>query len=346
MAAIIECVPNISEGRDLDKIERIVSTARKVDGCSVLGVEPDADYNRTVITIAGSPSSVQEAAYNLIQSAIENIDMAEHKGEHPRLGVVDVCPFVPLEGANMEDCTKYAQDLAKRVANDFSVPTFLYGYSATHEDRFLLSTLRKGEYEGLENRMSGGETKHSENTRLPDFGPEQWSSTIAKSGGITIGSRDILIAYNVNVDEKDARVSKIIGSMVRSSGRLIKRGQKRTRIPGMLAKVQGMGVTMEANKISQVSMNLLDVNSCPLHIAFEACRAIAGDHGVELLGSELVGLVPLKVMLDAGSWFSENPENSDEKSLVNSAIKGLGLEYLESFDAENRIIEWALRGDE
>lgn len=346
MADIIECVPNISEGRDLDKIERIVSAARGIDGCSVLGVEPDADYNRTVITIAGNPGSVQEAAYNLIQSAIENIDMTNHSGEHPRLGVVDVCPFVPLEGVSMDDCTKYAQDLAERVANDFSVPTFLYGYSATHADRFLLSTLRKGQYEGLENRLNGGDTKHSENTRLPDFGPQKWDDVVAKSGGITIGSRDILVAYNVNVDESDAKISKIIGSMVRSSGRLIKRGEKRTRIPGMLSKVQGMGVTMESNNISQVSMNLLDIDSCPLHIAFEACRAIAGDHGVELLGSELVGLVPLKVMTDAGLWFCDNTEENDEITLVNSAIKGLGLEYLEPFDADNRIIEWALKGGE
>tara|TARA_B110001452_G_scaffold138554_1_gene115207 strand:+ start:2937 stop:3977 length:1041 start_codon:yes stop_codon:yes gene_type:complete len=345
MEAIIECVPNISEGRDLEKIETIVSAARDIDGCSVLGVEPDADYNRTVITIAGSPDSVKEAAYKLIQSAIENIDMRTHQGEHPRLGVVDVCPFIPLEGASMEQCSSIAESLAKRIADDFSVPTFLYGNSATHKDRFLLSTLRKQEYEGFESRLSKGETIHTETTRFPDFGPMKWNLTIAKSGGITIGSRDILVAYNVNVDEKDAKVSKIIGSMVRSSGRLIKIGEKRTRIPGMLTKVQGMGVTLESSAISQVSMNLLDVESCPLHIAFEACRAIAQDHGKSLLGSELVGLVPLKVMIDAGKWFNEDPETIDENELVRSAIEGLGLEYLESFDANKRIIEWALRSD-
>jgi glutamate formiminotransferase/formiminotetrahydrofolate cyclodeaminase len=346
MAAIIECVPNISEGRDLDKIDKIVAAARDIEGCSVLGVEPDSDYNRTVITIAGSPNAVIEAAYNLIKSAIENIDMRVHKGEHPRLGVVDVCPFIPLEGAEMDDCTRYAQELAKRVADDFSVPTFLYGYSATHEERFLLSTLRKEQYEGFESRLSNGETVHTKNTRFPDFGPMVWSDTVARSGGITIGSRDILVAYNVNVDEKDAKVSKIIGSMIRSSGRLIRRGEKKTRIPGMLSKVQGMGVTLESNEISQVSMNLLDIESCPIHIAFEACKAIAGDHGIELLGSELVGLVPLTVLTDAGKWFSENPEESDEKNLVDSAINGLGLEYLDSFDPEKRIIEWALKGGE
>jgi glutamate formiminotransferase/formiminotetrahydrofolate cyclodeaminase len=346
MAGIIECVPNISEGRDLEKIDRIVDAARNIEGCSVLGVEPDADYNRTVVTIAGTPESVVNAAYNLIESAIENIDMEKHKGEHPRLGVVDVCPFIPLEGVEMDECTNYAQDLARRVADDFSVPTFLYGYSATHEERFLLSTLRKEQYEGFKNRLTNGETKHSENTRFPDFGPREWNSNVAKSGGITIGSRDILVAYNVNVNEKDARVSKVIGSMIRSSGRLIKRGEKRTRIPGMLSKVQGMGVTMETNEISQVSMNLLDVDSCPIHIAFEACKAIAGDHGIDLLGSELVGLVPLRVMTDAGKWFCDKVDESDENILVDCAIKGLGLEYLEPFIPSERIIEWALKGGE
>lgn len=345
MAAIVECVPNISEGRDLGKIEKIVSAARGIDGCSVLGVEPDADYNRTVITIAGEPNSVQEAAYKLIESAIINIDMQLHSGEHPRLGVVDVCPFIPLEGVTMEECSKYAKALAERIALDFYVPTFLYGYSATHNDRFLLSSLRKEEYEGFRNRLENGETSHSNTTRYPDYGPREWNEKVARSGGITIGSRDILIAYNVNVDETDATISKIIGSTVRSSGRLIKRNGKKTRIPGMLDKVQGMGVTLESNNISQVSMNILDINSCPLHIAFEACRVIAEDHGKILLGSEIVGLVPLKVMTDAGRWFSDK-EDSDESELVVYAIQGLGLDYLDKFEPKNRIIEWALRSDE
>ena len=345
MAAIIECVPNISEGRDLEKIEKIVSSARDVEGCSVLGVEPDADYNRTVITIAGEPKSVQQAAYNLIESAIANIDMQLHNGEHPRLGVVDVCPFIPLEGATMDECSQYAKELAERVASEFLVPTFLYGYSASHDDRFLLSSLRKEEYEGFRNRLENGDTSHSETTRYPDFGPTSWNVKVARSGGITIGSRDILIAYNVNVDEVDATVSKIIGSTVRSSGRLVKRNGKKTRIPGMLNKVQGMGVTLESNNISQVSMNILDANSCPLHIAFEACRVIAEDHGKNLLGSEIVGLVPLKVMTEAGKWFSDK-EGADEGELVNCAIEGLGLNYLDKFEPNNRIIEWALRSDE
>ena len=345
MAAIIECVPNISEGRDLEKIEKIVSAARGIDGCSVLGVEPDADYNRTVITIAGNPESVKEAAYRLIESAIIHIDMRVHSGEHPRLGVVDVCPFIPLEGASMDDCSNYAVEVAKRVSREFFVPTFLYGYSATHEDRFLLSSLRKEEYEGFKSRLDGGETSHNENTRYPDFGPKEWDEIVAKSGGITIGSRDILIAYNVNVNEVDAKISKIIGSTVRSSGRLIKRNGKKTRIPGMLDKVQGMGVTLESHNISQISMYILDINSCPLHIAYEACRAIAEDHGVGLLGSEIVGLVPLKVMTEAGKWFSED-DNENESKLVDYAIEGLGLDYLGKFEPNERIIEWALRRNE
>ncbi len=345
MAEIIECVPNISEGIDLDKIELIVSSARNISGCSVLGVEPDADYNRTVITIAGNPKAVQVAAFNIIKSSIENIDMENHKGEHPRLGVVDVCPFVPLEGVSMEDCVEYAKTLAIKVAEEFSVPTFLYGYAATHDDRKLLSTLRKEQYEGFQSRLTGGDTSHKDSTRFPDFGPKEWNENTKRSGGITIGARDILIAYNVNVNEKDANISKKIGSMVRSSGRLIKRQSgKKMRVPGMLTKVQGMGVTLEAHNISQVSMNILDVDSCPLHLAFEACQVIANDHGLELLGSELVGLVPLKVMLDAGRWYCEKDTESNEEQLVNAAIEGLGLEYLEPFDAKNRIIEWAVKG--
>jgi glutamate formiminotransferase len=346
MAAIIECVPNISEGRDLEKIETIVSSARNISGCSVLGVEPDADYNRTVITIAGSPESVQQAAYNLIKSAIENIDMSVQKGEHPRLGAVDVCPFIPLEGVSMEECSQYARVLAAKIAKECSVPTFLYGYAATHEDRTLLSKLRKEEYEGLVMRFTDGETSHTEITRYPDYGPRIWNDNVKKTGGITIGARDILVAYNVNVDEKDGVVSKKIGSLVRSSGRLVKgKDGKRMRIPGILDKVQGMGVTLESHEISQVSMNLLDIDSCPLHIAFEACKTLANDHGVGLIGSELVGLVPLKAMLDAGRWYNADNTKTDEVSLVKSAVVGLGLESLEVFDSKRRIIEWAIRGE-
>jgi len=343
MEAIVECVPNISEGRDAEKIERIIDVVRGIEGCAVLGVEPDGDYNRTVITIAGNPAAVKEAAFLLIRKAIKEIDMSVHEGEHPRLGAVDVCPFVPLKGVSMDDCVQLARSLAQRVGDECNTPTFLYGAAALNEEKNLLSTIRKGQYEGLEARLSEGETPHSENTRFPDFGPKEWSENVKRSGGITIGARDILVAYNVNIDEPDAIVSKKIGSLVRSTGRLIKQGDgRKMRMNGILPMVQGMGVSLEAHGISQVSMNLRDVVQCPMHVAFEACKSIANDHGIETPGSELVGLVPLEAMLESGSWYAEEGV-TDEKILVQAAIDGLGLSHLEPFTPETRIIEWALR---
>ncbi len=340
---IIECVPNISEGRDKSIIDKIVNSIEQSAECSVLGIEPDADYNRTVITIAGTPLKVYQAAYQLIKSSIELIDMSAHEGEHPRLGVVDVCPFIPLRDYTMSQCADLARKLAQQVANDFGVCTFLYGYAAAKPERKLLSALRKGEYEGLQSRLDGSDTIHNESTKLPDFGPTEWGSNPKKSGGITIGARDILVAYNVNVDEKDAKIAKIIGSIIRGSGRLIKSdGGGKLRVRGMIQEIQGMGVTLESHGISQVSMNILDVMKCPIHKAYEICRSIANDHSTPLVGSELVGLVPLNAMLEAGSWYCEVPDATEEE-LVNSAITGLGLSYLEPFEPEKRIIEWALR---
>lgn len=342
MDAIVECVPNISEGRDIEKIDRIIEAVRGMDNCAVLGVEPDSDYNRTVITIAGEPNAVKEAAFKLICKAIEEIDMSEHEGEHPRLGAVDVCPFVPLKGVTMDECSELAQSLAQRVGNECNVPTFLYGFAALHEEKNLLSTIRKGQYEGLKARLTGGETSHSEHTRLPDYGSFEWGSEAKKSGGITIGARSILVAYNVNIDETDAFVAKKIGSLVRSTGRLIKRDDgRKMRVPGMLPMVQGMGVSLEAHGMSQVSMNLRDVKQCPMHVAFEACKSIAGDHGVSTPGSELVGLIPLEAMLESGRWYADEGV-LDEEVLVAAAIEGLGLDSLGTFNPEERIIEWSL----
>lgn len=344
MERIVECVPNISEGRDQEKIQRIIQSVDQVSNCAVLGVEPDSDYNRTVITIAGDPESVAEAAFLLVKKSIEEIDMRTHEGEHPRLGAVDVCPFVPLSGVTMEECVELATNLAIRVANECFVPTYLYGHAAKNQAKHLLSTIRKGEYEGLEARLSQGETPHSEETRYPDFGPQSWNDAVAKSGGLTFGARGILVAYNVNFDEKEAIVAKKTGSLIRSTGRLIKQADgRKMRVPGMLPMVQGMGVTLETHGISQVSMNLRDVNQCPMHVAFEACKSIANDHGVEVTGSELVGLVPLSAILESGTWYA-NETVADEDSIVVAAIMGLGLDQLGKFEPNERIIEYALKG--
>lgn len=337
MGKIIECVPNFSEGRNQSVIEIIANSARNVEGSMVLGVEPDPDYNRTVLTIAGEPDSVIQAAFNVIKSSFENIDMRQHKGEHPRIGAVDVCPFIPIQNSSMDECVELARKLAKKVSDELSIPAFLYGYAAVSEDRKLLSDLRKGEYEGLEERYENN------GPFMPDFGPQNWTENIAKFGAVVIGARDILVAYNVNLQESDAVVAKKVGTLIRSSGRLIKSSSGgKMRIPGMLNMVQGMGLPLESHGISQVSMNLRDINLTSLHVAYEAVKSIANDHSVETCGSELVGLVPLSTMLEAGQWYTEI-ENPTEQDLVNSAIKGLGLDNLGAFDAKSRIIEWALK---
>ena len=333
---IVECVPNFSEGTDKEIIAKIADAGRGIEGARVLGIEPDSDYNRTVLTIAGEPEAVSEAAYRVIKSASENIDMRNHSGEHPRIGAVDVCPFIPLEGVTMDDCADLAKVLAQRVSNELNICTFLYGAAASSEERRLLSDLRKGQYESLEERLSNG------GPHLPDFGPSEWNEVTAKFGAVVIGARQILVAYNVNVDETDAKSAKIAGSLVRSSGRLLKSADgKRTRIPGMLPMVQGMGLPLESHNISQVSMNLRDVGITPMHIAFEAVKSILNDHGVDTCGSELVGLVPLAAMIEAGKWYASENCN-DDNELVEAAIKGLGLDFLGPFDPNRRIIEWAL----
>ena len=344
MQGIVECVPNISEGRDSAKIQRIIDAASSVDGCAVLGVEPDADYNRTVITLAGNPDAVSQAAFCLVKSALIEIDMREHTGEHPRLGAVDVCPFIPLQGVTMEDCSNLAKQLAERVAKECLVPTFLYAEAAIVQEKTLLSTIRKGQYEGLEDRLTGGDSTHTDETRYPDFGPREWNSIVARSGGLTFGSRGILVAYNVNLSEEGAVVARKVGSLVRSTGRLVKQDDgRKMRIPGMLPLVQGMGVPLESHAMSQVSMNLRDVEQCPMHVAFEACKSIANDHGVDVPGSELVGLVPLAAVLESGRWYADEGV-TEERALVDAAIAGLGLSQLEVFLPEERIIEYALKG--
>ena len=340
-SGIVECVPNISEGRDIEKINRIVDSAR-IDGVKILGVEPDPDYNRTVITFAGVVDAVEQAAINLIAKAIEEIDMSIHSGEHPRMGCVDVCPFIPISNATMDDCIQIAKRVAKTIA-DLSVPVFLYGFATEHEERKLLSRLRKGEYEGLKDRFTGNTDIHTDATRLPDLGEKQWTEKAQKSGGITIGARDILLAYNVNIDDSDPKVAQQIGSLVRSSGRLIKSsyGQRKFRTVGLLKHVQGMGVPLESHNISQVSMNLQNYNITNLHHAFDTIKSLCQNLGKETKGSELVGLVPLKAMLDAGLWYAG--EGLSDEEYIFTAIECLGLNSIGEFNPKERIIELALK---
>ncbi|MEE2759298.1 MAG: glutamate formimidoyltransferase [Candidatus Thermoplasmatota archaeon] len=341
MTALVECVPNFSEGRNLEVVELIVNSARGIDGCAVLSAEPDSDYNRTVVTLAGEPEAVSEAAFRLISAASVHIDMRNHQGEHPRLGAVDVCPFIPLRNSSYSECAELAHSLGQRVSSELGLPVYYYGDAATHTDRTVLSTLRKGEYEGLKARLSNGDTIHNDITKLPDEGPNEWNDLVSRFGAIVIGSRPILVAYNVNLSEKDAKVAKMCGTIVRSSGRLIKSGDKRMRVSGMLQKVQGMGLPLESHGISQVSMNLQDVSITDMHDAYECIRSLSSDHGVDVCGSELVGLAPLSSFLNAGRWYHDNPDNATEEELVEAAVQGLGLDSLGPFVPAERIIEYA-----
>ena len=341
---IIECVPNISEGRDAAKINRIVDAAR-IEGVKILGIEPDADYNRTVITFAGNPQDVELAAFLLIQAAIIEIDMRTHSGEHPRMGCVDVCPFVPISGTSMKQCAEIAKRVAEKVGG-LNVPVFLYGEAASDDSRRSLSVLRRGEYEHLEQRFTDQSSMHDEPTRFPDYGTMEWVKSVELSGAITIGARDILIAYNVNIDEIDATISKQIGSIVRSSGRLMKSADKsnKFRTRGLLSHVQGMGVPLESHGISQVSMNLQQYRETNLHHAYDVISSLAQDMGCSAVGSEIVGLVPLHSMVEAGKWYAGSKELT-EKEYVSLAISELGLSSIQDFNPDERIIEWCLDGD-
>ncbi|HIF04958.1 MAG TPA: glutamate formiminotransferase, partial [Candidatus Poseidoniales archaeon] len=307
--------------------------------------EPDADYNRTVVTLAGAPEPVSEAAFRLIQAAKEHIDMRGQQGEHPRLGAVDVCPFIPLRDSSFEACAAHAHALGERVARELDLPVFFYGSAAT-EGREVLSVLRKGQYEGLEARMSDAETDHTGLTRLPDVGPMEWNETVARFGAVVIGARPILVAYNVNLAETDARVARMCGTIVRSSGRMIKDGDKKMRVSGMLAKVQGemrSATTDEAGILATIGKTYAEHGKYMID-AFECIRSLAADHGVEVTGSELVGLAPLASFLNAGRWYHANPDVATETELVAAAVTGLGLEQLGPFNAQERIIEYAAEG--
>lgn len=335
---LIEAVPNISEGRDSSIIQSIVSSVED-GGSRILGVEPDEDYNRTVITYAGDPEQVISSSIALVRRAHSLIDMRHHKGGHPRMGAVDVLPFIPLGDSTEEDASAVADACFNELMGKVSM--FKYGSYATHSSRSRLPDLRRGGYEGLKNRFSGGAWKNEE-TRMPDSWPGQWDESCDTFGAMAIGVRPILIAYNVNIEEHEPQVSATVGKALRTSGFLIKsKDGQRIRVGGMLESVQGMGVKLDSHGISQVSMNLSDPDKTDIHVAFEAVRALANSLGAKVNGSEIVGLVPLESMLKAGRWF--HGEDASDETLVEQAILGLGLSTLEKFDPESRIIEWVLR---
>jgi glutamate formiminotransferase/formiminotetrahydrofolate cyclodeaminase len=339
MAKIVECVPNFSEGRNIRTINAIAGAINGVHGVKFISAEPDKDYNRTVVTFVGDTAAVVEAAFVATKKASELIDMGQHHGGHPRIGATDVVPFVPVSGVSMQDCIALAQEFGRRVGEELGIPVYLYEAAASRPDRKNLATIRKGEYEGLAEKLKDPAWQ-------PDFGPAVFNP---KSGATVAGARMFLIAYNVNLDTDDVKVASEIALRIRESGRAKKddRGNSvldangnKISVPGTLRAVKAMGVLLEAHAIAQVSMNLVDFHVTPPHVAFEEVKKQAASLGVVAKGSEIVGLTPLEALLAAGRHYA--PGTVSEDDLVAVAVEKLGLSQLEQFDKNRKIIEFQL----
>src|SRR5450432_2002702 len=348
---LIECVPNFSEGRDLNIIQQITREIENVEGVRLLNVDPGKATNRTVVTFVGSPKAVIEAAFQAIKKAGELIDMSNHKGEHPRMGATDVCPLIPIANITIEETATYAQELAKRVGEDLQLPVYLYEAAQPDKKRNNLSVIRAGEYEGFFKKIQQPEWQ-------PDFGPAIFDE---KRGAIVIGARDFLVAYNVNLNTTSTRRANSIAFDVREAGRVKREGNPITgkivkdkngntvNVPGSLKNVKAIGWYIEEYGIAQISMNLTNIKITPIHIAFdEVCRK-AEARGIRVTGSELVGLIPLESLLEAGRYFLKKQKRSagvSEKELIRTAIVSMGLNELSTFKPEERIIEYLLKDDQ
>ncbi len=352
-AQLIECVPNISEGRDDTIIQAVADVIRKADGVKLLDVDPGRATNRTVITFVGAPDRVIDAAFQLIKKAAELIDMSQHSGEHPRQGATDVCPLIPISGISMEETVKYAKLLGERVGAELGIPIYLYESAATAPHRKNLATVRAGEYEGLAQ-------KFQKEGLAPDFGSTEFNEIVKVAGATAIGARDFLIAYNVNLNTTSVRRANTVAFDIREKGRIKRSGSainsppvkdqdgNTVREAGLLKGVKAIGWFIEEYGFAQISMNITDVKQTSLHKAFETCRERATVHGLRVTGSELVGLVPLQVMLDAGRHFLKQQRRSvgvSEAELVRIAIMSMGLDQLTEFDPKKKIIEYMLLDD-
>jgi len=333
---IIECVPNFSEGRDLTIIKQITDVIESVEGVKLLDVDPGKDTNRTVVTFVGSPEAVSEAAFLSVKKASELIDMSKHHGEHPRMGATDVYPFVPVSGITMDETVEYARKVGERIGNELGIPVYCYESAAYMPERKNLASCRSGEYEGLKKKLADPAWK-------PDFGPARFNE---RSGATAVGARDFLVAYNVNLNTTSTRRANAIAFDVREKGRDIigKEGEKINR-PGTLKSVKAIGWYIEEYGIAQISMNLTNISVTPVHIAFdEVCRK-ADARGLRVTGSELVGLIPLKSMLDAGRYFLEKQHRScgvSDEELIKIAVRSLGLNDVHKFQPEEKIIEYVM----
>jgi len=345
--AMLECVPNFSEGNDMDIINQITNEIEAVEGVDLLDVDPGQATNRTVVTFVGTPDEVLEAAFQAVKKASELIDMSKHAGAHPRFGATDVCPLVPVSGITMEQTVEYARKLARRIGEELKIPIYCYEYAAYEEKRQNLANCRSGEYEGLKDKLADPVWK-------PDFGPAVFNE---KAGATAVGARDFLVAYNINLNTTSVRRTNSVAFDIREKGRVKREGGRLTGkpvldengekvyIPGSLEKVKGIGWYIEEYGIAQISLNLTDISVTPVHVAFdEACKR-AGARGLRVTGSELVGLIPLKGMLEAGKYFLRKQQRSTgipEKELIKIAVKSLGLDDLYEFKPEEKIIEYKI----
>lgn len=336
MQQIIECVPNFSEGNDLNIIKQITEQIETVEGVRLLNVDPGKATNRTVVTFVGNPEAVIEAAFLAIKKAGELIDMSKHKGAHPRMGATDVCPLIPIANITMEETAKYAQQLAKRVGEELKIPVYLYESAQPDKNRSNLSVIRAGEYEGFFKKIKEPQWK-------PDYGPTEFD---AKRGGTVIGARDFLVAYNINLNTTSTRRANIIAFDVREAGRNVEVNGVKVNKPGSLKSVKAIGWYIEEYGIAQISINLTNINVTPVHIAFDEVCKKADARGIRVTGSELVGLVPLKSLTDAGKYFLKKQQRSvgvSERELIKIAVKSMGLDELTPFKPEERVIEYLLQ---
>ena len=348
---LIECVPNFSEGRDMEIIRQITHEIESVEGVKLLDVDPGKATNRTVVTMVGSPDEVIEAAFRAVKKASELIDMSQHKGEHPRMGATDVCPLVPVANISMKEVVTYAHKLAERIGNELDIPVYCYENAAKEPKRSNLANCRSGQYEGLADKLKNPEWK-------PDFGPSKFN---ARAGATAVGARDFLIAYNVNLNTTSTRRANAIAFDVREKGRVKREGNPITGkivtdekgdkvfIPGSLKAVKGIGWFIEEYGIAQISLNLTNISITPVHIAFDEVVKKAMERGIRVTGSELVGLVPLQAMLDAGKYFLRKQQRSvgvSEAELIKIAVKSLGLDDLKPFHAKEKIIEYMLADEQ